>query len=342
MIGHGARHRAQRPAQRLLGQQLRDVAHAGGEAGGPIPPGRIACQQRAVRLHVRAAARRVHHHVLHARILERRDGAPGEGERGRVLARVRVERSAASLGTRSHDLEPVAGQHPRGGAVVRAEDRLLDAAGEQAHAAAPRALGRGHLGERGPVRTGGQGRQQWLPVSEGARQQAQQPGAADQPLETAHLVEAQAARGQPQQARVRQEQREVEPPEEAAQQPARALALDLAARRLDQLPVGHARRAHRLARAAAETEIQVRDRGVGQADAALGQRLDEHDAPARGIHLGTELGERRAVGQAEPAVHATVDTLHALPVKREGRGRTLGGGRGVGHRLRSLPRSVRD
>ena len=88
------------------------------------------------------------------RRLERLDGAPGERERGVVLARVRVQRAAAGLRARGHDLEAVARQDARGRAVVRAEDRLLDAAGEQTHAPAPRALARRspRAAARGPPR----------------------------------------------------------------------------------------------------------------------------------------------------------------------------------------------
>ncbi len=171
-------------------------------------------------------------------------------------------------------------------------------------------------------------------------QEPEQPGAAHQALQAARLVEPQARRGQSQETRAREEQREVHPAEEPAQGTAGALTLDLRARRLDELAVGYAGGTDRLASPTAETEIEVRGRRVGQRDAPLGQRLDQEDAPARGVHLGPQLGEGRAVGQAEPAVHAAVDALHALAVEREGRGRALGGGRGVRH-LRCLPRSGR-
>ena len=54
-----------------------------------------------------------------------------EGERGRVLARVGVERAAAGLRARRQHLDAVPREHARGGAVLRAEGHLLDAAGEQ-------------------------------------------------------------------------------------------------------------------------------------------------------------------------------------------------------------------
>ena len=240
---------------------------------------------------------------------------------------------------RGHDLETVARQDARGRPVVRAEDGLLDAPGEEPHPPASRALGRGHLGQRRPVRRGRQLGQQRLPVPERCGQECEQPGSAHQAAQAARLIEAQPPRGQPQEARAREQQREVHPAEEPAQRAARPLALDLRARRLDELAVGHARGTHGLAGAAAEAEIQVRGGGVGQGDASLGQRLDQENAPARRVHLGAQLGERRAVGEAEPAVHAAVDTLDALPVQGERGVRRLGGRRSVRHRLRCLRRS---
>src|SRR5262245_63853507 len=116
---------------------------------------------------------------------------------------------------------------------------------------------------------------------------------------------------------MRKQPREIQATKQPAHHTAGALALDLSACRLDQLAVGYARGAHRLARPAAEAEIQMLDRVVGQRESSFRERLDEEDAAARGIHLGAELGERGAVREAEPAVHAAMHTLHALAVERE-------------------------
>ena len=51
-------------------------------------------------------------------------------------------------------------------------------------------------------------------------------------------------------------------------------------------------------------------RGVGEPDAAVGERLDEVDPPARGIRLLAELGVRRTARQTQSAV----DALEEQPV----------------------------
>src|SRR6185369_7950388 len=107
-----------------------------------------------------------------------------------------------------------------------------------------------------------------------------------------------------------------------------ALPLDLRARRLDELAIGYAGRADRLAGAAAETEVEMLHRRVGEADAAFGEGLDQEDAPPRRVHLRPQLGERRAIGQAQTAMHAAVDALDALSVKRQRSGRRGRSGRG--------------
>src|SRR6266478_5204629 len=102
-----------------------------------------------------------------------------------------------------------------------------------------------------------------------------------------------AGAGQPQQARMTQEEVEVHPAERAAQRTAGALLLDLRLRGLDQAAVRHAGRAHGLARAAVEAEREVLHGRVGQADPPLRERLDQEDAAARRVHLRAELRERR-------------------------------------------------
>jgi hypothetical protein len=160
-------------------------------------------------------------------------------------------------------------------------------------------------------------------------------------LEAADLIEAQAAGGEREQPRVRQQHAEVHPAEEAPQHAARALALDVGARGLDELAIGHARRAHGLAGAAAEAQVEMRRGGVRERDAALRHRLDQEDAPAGRIHLRAEQGEGRAVGEAEAAVHAAIDPFYVVAVQGE---RARRGGERLGsvrHALRSLPRTGR-
>ena len=88
----------------------------------------------------------------------------------------------------------------------------------------------------------------------------------------------------------------------------RRAANELLARRLECRAVAHARRAHRLAAAAAEAGVEVLDqRGVVGGDLAALERAHEHDAAARavGFVAGGEVGG--AGGEAEAAVHAGVE-----------------------------------
>ena len=162
-------HRRERPAQRLAREELRDVDHSQGEALGALAPGGIAGEEKAVGLHVGAAARGVHDDPLDPRGLEGLDGPLREVERGRVLAGVGVQRAAAGLRARRQHLDAVLREHARGGSVLRAEGHLLDAAGQEPDGGALGPLGGGALGQRRAVGRRGQGRQQGLPRGERAR-----------------------------------------------------------------------------------------------------------------------------------------------------------------------------
>src|SRR5262249_4528922 len=85
-----------------------------------------------VGLHMRAAAGGVDDDRVHLRPLEDLDGALGEVDGERVLAGVGVERAAARLLARGDYLGAVPREHARGGAILRAEGDLLDAAREHA------------------------------------------------------------------------------------------------------------------------------------------------------------------------------------------------------------------
>jgi hypothetical protein len=114
------------------------------------------------------------------------------------------------------------------------------------------------------------------------------------------------------QARREAERREPHPRRERAHEktahhplPRRPRLLDADARMLDQLAIRHARRARRLARPAAEAEVEMRARrGVARRDRPRLDRPHEGDAPARRVGLGSELDVRRARLVAEAAVHA--------------------------------------
>ncbi len=96
-----------------------------------------------VLLHGRAAARRVHHHHVHARVLELGDRLPGEpGGLGRPAA-VQRQGTAAALMAGDDDVAALGREDPHGGLVDAGEEHLLHAAGEQADHRPARPL-RGH------------------------------------------------------------------------------------------------------------------------------------------------------------------------------------------------------
>src|SRR5690242_2576259 len=80
--------------------------------------------------------------------------------------------------------------------------------------------------------------------------------------------------------------------------------LDVGATRLDDPAIRHARRAHGLARAAAETQVDVFDLLLVELHRAALPLRHQVDAPAR--RLGLEAGDpkRGACVEAQPAVHA--------------------------------------
>src|SRR5204863_9665106 len=85
--------------------------------------------------------------------------------------------------------------------------------------------------------------------------------------------------------------------------------LDVWPRCLDQRAVFDARWARRLARAAAEAEVQVPDDLGRGRELALFQRADQVDAAARRVGLHAELDVGRTRGEAEPAVDAGEELL---------------------------------
>ncbi len=90
----------------------------------------------------------------------------------------------------------------------------------------------------------------------------------------------------------------------SARTTAAILLLDLRARQLDQFSVFDARGAGRLARAAIEAAIDVRDERVAQFQAALIHEQHLPHAPARRIRFLAPQPVGGAVIEAEPAVNA--------------------------------------
>ena len=92
-------------------------------------------------------------------------------------------------------------------------------------------------------------------------------------------------------------------------QSARKIALDLRARRLDELVVLHAGWARRHARHAAQAVVHVLPKTGIERGLTFSGLLDHVDSSARRIHLLAPQHVRGASGQAEAAMHAVVDVL---------------------------------
>jgi hypothetical protein len=193
---------------------------------------------------------------------------------------------------------------------VGAEDHGLDAAGEQGHARAGLSVRRDRRGKRRAGSRVGHGWGERLPHGQGAGQEAHQAGDPRQSPQSRGLIDAEKGGGEPEHGRPSEQHAEIQGAEEATDHSPRSLVLDLGLGRLDEAPVRHAGRTHGLARPAIEAERQVANGRIRQADPALGEGLDEKDAPAGRIHLRSELGEGRAIREAQPAVDALVDAVH--------------------------------
>jgi hypothetical protein len=128
----------------VLGQQLVDVAHLRREGRRPFAPLGVVAEQMAVVLHGRAAARGVDDDRV--AVLEHRDRLARLV--ARVDPRVELQRAAAARLGRRPDLEPLGRQHADGDRVDVAEEDALDAALQEADAAALGALRGGELGQR--------------------------------------------------------------------------------------------------------------------------------------------------------------------------------------------------
>jgi hypothetical protein len=281
-----------------------------------------------------AAARRVHDHDLGPGALERLDRPPGERLRLLMQAAVGVEGAAAALVPRHHHVAGVLREHGRSRAVHPAEHHLLHAAGEHRHARPAPTLGRDQRGQRRALRRRPERRQQRLPRGERAGQEPKEPARPGQTLEPAHLIRAQARGHEREHSRMTQEQPEVDPAERAPHRAPGTLALDLGTGGFDEPAVRYSGRADGLARPAVETEREVPDRRIREADPALGQRFDQQDPPPRRIHLGAQLREGRAVRKAEPAVHALIHALDREAVELE---RNRGRRRGRVYRRHQIP-----
>ena len=110
--------------------------------------------------------------------------------------------------------------------------------------------------------------------------------------------------------------------------------LDDRPRFFDERRIAHAGRARRFARHASEAGIEVLDERLSNANAALGPRLHQVDAPARGIHFPSEEQITGTGRQTEAAMHAFVHQ------RRQGRERLESGFRCVQLKVSRLKKAI--
>ena len=160
-------------------------------------------------------------------------------------AGVLAQRAAATLRAGGDDVEALGGEHPRRRGVDAGEELALDAAEQHADGAAARAPRRRVLGH--PLGAGDRGGERF----HGGQLRGQALQRAAQPRRQARLLpgaQRAAQRAQPPRVREEAEDRRAQGP---LGRRAVVVALDLRARRLDELVVLHAGRARRHARHAA-------------------------------------------------------------------------------------------
>ena len=327
----------------VLGEELRDVAHAGGQGRG----GRVAVEEVAVLPHGGAAAGGVGDDPVH--VADGLDVRPGEPPGRLPVTPVEVEGAAAALPLRDHHAEAGPGQEEDGRAVDLGEQDGLDTTRQEGDRA-PTGAVRGGLAERSAVRHRTEHGNEALHRLEPGKP-PEQPRPADEALEAGALVEPHETEHAGEASRLR-EHSEDQPAEEPAADGTRDLALDLATHLFEQPAEGHAGRACRLAGPATEAAVHVGDEVRSEPDAPLGGGPHQVDAAARRVHLLPEDPVGRTLGEADPAVDAVEDPLPDRRGERvEGaprRGSGVGLGRlrrchglGPDHSVRSLRRSAR-
>ncbi len=112
------------------------------------------------------------------------------------------------------------------------------------------------------------------------------------------------------------------------------MLLDLRARHFHELAVLDARRARRLARAAIQAAVNVRDESLAQLEPTLVHQLHLANAPARRIRFLAPQAIRRAMIQTKSAMDAT-RIIRVLGLVRADKSTD---GRSRRHLFRFLPR----
>src|SRR5215813_8775489 len=90
----------------------------------------------------------------------------------------------------------------------------------------------------------------------------------------------------------------------------------LGPRRLEELTEGHARGAGRLARPAAETEVEMPGETRREGRAALGRRPHEIDPPPWRVHLLLQHPVGRTLRQADSAMYARPERVDGLGIRQ--------------------------
>src|SRR5437867_1747241 len=309
MTGIVVRHRDVEGRQRKLaaGEHLADVASLRGE-GLHL----WVVEPVTVLLHRRTATGRVRHHEIDAVAEGPREGTRSQTKRIEA-ARMQLERATAALGPRHDDVVPRHRQETRGVAVHAGIDVPLYAAHQEARATATRSASRNE--RRESFRAGQRPEER---VHRGESRGAREESAPSQKsLESGRTVEAERLHCCADAPGPREECEE-----RVVETTALWLAVPLEAgtRRLQQTTERNARRARRLARAAAEAEIEMTDERLARGDPALGRCAHQVQAPARGIHLLSEREIGRTLRQTDSAVNALSEIVEGDRVVLGGSG----------------------
>ena len=229
--------------------------------------------------------------ALEGRLLAEKGFKVGAGEAlGEVAeAGVDVERAAAELPGGHDDFAAIHSQDAEGGAVQFCEGRLGDAAGEEGHAGPPTPcrLRRVHATQLGEKEVVVQRRQQLLRFAELAEkfQRARSPCRL---LQAGALIETQQAADEGEARGVGKQLAKAEPAQEAGDERAAVVLLNLRAGGFDELAVLDAGGAGGLAGAAVEAEVNVADEALAELQAAFVDQNHLVDAAARRVHLDAE------------------------------------------------------
>ncbi|CAM2144652.1 hypothetical protein PT2222_160115 [Paraburkholderia tropica] len=283
VVRHGMNAAPPRGREQLVLEWRQDLGQVAREFRNPprlLRVDGVVAHQVRVFLDRRAAAGGVHHDRLHA-LLDMRP--PGVDVRAHVVqgvvgvTHVQTDRAAAARLPGHHGFDAQRVEHARRGHVDVGHHRRLHATGEHQHLAG---VFRGRPGERALAHR--------HLVAQPSRQQG------------AHLLGE--AHGRRKQHAARQEARQKTPGQTLAQRARHALFGELAAD-FHEPAVLHARGAGRLATAAGEAAVEVRERAFRDRR-AFHHLFHQIDAPARAVEFVAEQLVRRAGRGAEAAMHA--------------------------------------